>query len=183
MYDPPTTLIAAVTTGRVLDYPEAVARRFAADRRRFRRLTWGGAVIMGRKTHERLGRPLEGRENIVVSRRSRRDAEVRWARSLEEAIGQAHDRAVPHVWIMGGGEIYRAALADEWLLAGADLTELPTEAPGEVTLAELPSRLIKVRCTTHEDGRRIVGYERRAEGETCESARERHLARWDWMTD
>lgn len=83
------------------------------DLRRFRALTTGGTVIMGRKTLDSLpgGRPLPNRRNLVLTRNaafSRPGVEA--VRSLEELLalleGQAPDRA----WVCGGGEIYRLLL-------------------------------------------------------------------------
>jgi dihydrofolate reductase len=80
------------------------------DLKRFKALTIGKPVIMGRKTWDSIGKPLPGRMNIVVSRR--RDLEIPDATvvaSLEEAFTAAGE--VPEVCVIGGAEIYRLALA------------------------------------------------------------------------
>jgi dihydrofolate reductase len=79
------------------------------DLRRFKALTLGKPIVMGRKTWDSIGRPLPGRHNIVVSRR--RDLEIAGATvvaSLDEAIAAAGD--VPEICIVGGAEVYRLAL-------------------------------------------------------------------------
>ena len=90
------------------------------DLRRFRRLTNGGTVVMGRKTFESIGKALPGRRNIVVTRRSGFEApgcEV--VASLDEALRG-------DVFMIGGGEIYAQALprADHMELTLVDV-ELP----------------------------------------------------------
>ena len=79
------------------------------DLRRFKALTMGKPIVMGRKTWDSIGRPLPGRHNIVVSRR--RDLEIpgaTMAASLDEALAAAGD--VPEICVVGGAEIYRLAL-------------------------------------------------------------------------
>ena len=83
--------------------------RLPEDLRRFRTLTMGKPIVMGRRTWDSIGRPLPGRRSIVVSRQPGlriEGAEV--AGSLEEALAVAGD--VPEVCVIGGAELYRAAL-------------------------------------------------------------------------
>ena len=79
------------------------------DLQRFKRLTMGKPIVMGRRTWESLGRPLPGRHNIVVSRQPGvvEDGATLVA-SLDEALRAAGD--VPEVCVIGGAEIYRIAL-------------------------------------------------------------------------
>lgn len=82
-------------------------RDLPADLRHFKDVTMGGTIIMGRKTYESIGRPLPGRQNIVVSRSWQSD-DVLVVDSLERAYQAAeHD-----VFVIGGGEIYAAAIDD-----------------------------------------------------------------------
>ena len=81
--------------------------------KRFKALTIGKPVIMGRKTFETIGKPLAGRTNIVISRRQGYAPEgVDVASSLSQAIAVAKQRieADPEVFVIGGGEIYSAAI-------------------------------------------------------------------------
>ncbi len=79
------------------------------DLRRFKALTLGKPVVMGRKTWVSIGRPLPGRHNIVITRQAGFAAEgASVAGSLGEALALAGD--VPEVCIIGGAEIYRLAL-------------------------------------------------------------------------
>lgn len=83
--------------------------RLSADLKRFKQLTMGHHVIMGRKTYESIGRPLPGRTLVVVTRQSDYQPEnVLVAHSLSEAWQQAAGDDEP--FVIGGAEIYRQAL-------------------------------------------------------------------------
>jgi dihydrofolate reductase len=113
------TLIAAMNEQRVIGLNGALPWRIPADLKRFRALTKGHAVIMGRKTWDSLGRPLPDRLNIVITRRPDFEAQGAVAvGTLEEALGVAQGPSSPNherCFVIGGGEIYRLALplADE----------------------------------------------------------------------
>lgn len=81
------------------------------DMKHFRELTKGHPVIMGRKTHESIGRVLPGRRNIVISRSN--DLKIDGCDvvdSLESAIDSVKDDPTGEMFIIGGGEIYRQAI-------------------------------------------------------------------------
>ena len=83
--------------------------RLPDDLRRFKALTLGKPVLMGRRTWESIGRPLPGRHNIVVTRRPGLVLEgATVAGSLEQALAEAGP--VPEVCVIGGAELYRSAL-------------------------------------------------------------------------
>ena len=89
--------------------------RLPSDLRRFRKLTLGKPVVMGRKTYDSIGKPLDGRENIVVTRQAGFcPPEVHPARSVEQALALGQElaarRGVDEVMVIGGAEIYRVAL-------------------------------------------------------------------------
>lgn len=85
--------------------------RLSSDLRRFKRLTMGHCLIMGRKTHQSIGRPLPGRTNIVVSRNPNYQAEgCLVVASLEEALKLARDQGESEAFVIGGGEIFEQAL-------------------------------------------------------------------------
>jgi dihydrofolate reductase len=111
------SLIVAAAENGVIGVDNRLPWRLPADLARFKQLTMGHHLIMGRKTYESIGKPLEGRDSIVVTRR--RDfavAGVRVATSVEEAIDLgrelAEKRGVDEVMVIGGEGIFRAALAD-----------------------------------------------------------------------
>lgn len=83
--------------------------RLPDDLRRFKALTMGKPIVMGRKTWDSIGKPLPGRRNIVITRQQGLDLPgVTVVASLEDAMRAAGD--VPEVCIIGGAEIYRLAL-------------------------------------------------------------------------
>jgi dihydrofolate reductase len=115
------SLIAAIGRNRVIGAGPNIPWRLPADQQRFKRLTMGRPLIMGRKTHESIGRPLPGRRNIVVSRRPGYEApgcEV--AGSFPAALATAGEG---EVFVIGGAELYREALliADRLYLTLVDL--------------------------------------------------------------
>jgi dihydrofolate reductase len=124
---PRVALIAAVAANRTIGLGNQLPWRLADDLRRFKALTLGHPVIMGRRTWESIGRPLPGRESIVVTRSARYAAPgCRVAHSLDEALAAAG--AADAVFVIGGEELYRAALPiAERLL----LTEIRRDFPGD----------------------------------------------------
>ncbi len=104
-------LIAAMSRERCIGKDGTLPWRLPEDLKHFKRLTTGHAIIMGRKTFESIGKALPGRTSVVVSSRpaSSFPAEVVVAASLEEAIARAH-AVDPDPFVVGGGDVYRAAL-------------------------------------------------------------------------
>lgn len=108
--------VVAVAENGIIGRAGKLPWQLPSDLKRFRKLTLGKPVIMGRKTYESIGKPLDRRDNIVVTRQSDfRVPGVHAAASLEEAIdlGQelAVSRGVDEVMIIGGEEIFRKGLA------------------------------------------------------------------------
>ncbi len=102
------SLIVAVARNGVIGRDNALPWRLSADLRRFKRLTMGHSVIMGRKTYESIGKPLPGRKFIGVSRNwDAAPAGVTLARSIEEALAEAGG---DEVFILGGSEVFRLTL-------------------------------------------------------------------------
>ena len=124
------TLVAAVARGGVIGRAGGLPWRIPEDMRRFRELTLGHPVVMGRKTWDSLPerfRPLPGRRNVVVTRNPLwRSEGAEPAGSLDEALRLVGE--VEQVFVIGGGQLYTAALplADELLL-----TEIDLEADGD----------------------------------------------------
>lgn len=108
-------LVAAVADNGVIGDGDAMPWRLRADLQRFRSLTMGHPVVMGRRTLAAIGRPLPGRTNIVLSRDPAFcEPGVIVAPSadfaLDVARGDALRRGVAEVMIVGGAEIYRLFL-------------------------------------------------------------------------
>lgn len=120
-------LIAACGRGNVIGANNALPWHLPADLRRFKVLTMGCPIIMGRKTHDSIGRALPGRRNIVISRSGAVFAGCDRAASLGEALQLA--AAAPRVFVVGGGEIYRQAVP---LAQRLYITEVQSDAPGDV---------------------------------------------------
>jgi dihydrofolate reductase len=111
----PVTIIAAVAANGVIGAGGGMPWRLRTDMQRFKRLTMGKPVIMGRKTFEGIGKPLTGRVNIVVSGRADFAPEgVTVARSLKAAFIAAEKGARAsgdeEIMVIGGGTIYAAAM-------------------------------------------------------------------------
>ena len=101
-------IVVAMSENRVIGMRNALPWRLPADLRHFRRITLGKAVLMGRKTFESIGHPLEGRRNIVVSRDPHfRASGCLIAPSLDEAIACA---GADEILVIGGASIYAQAL-------------------------------------------------------------------------
>jgi dihydrofolate reductase len=105
-------IIAAVADNGVIGRDGGLPWRLPADLRRFKALTLGHHLLMGRRTFEAdVGRPLPGRTVVVVSRgRPELPAGVRRAGTLDEAIAIAAAAGDPEPFVAGGAEIYRLAL-------------------------------------------------------------------------
>lgn len=79
-----------------------------ADIRRFREITTGNVVIMGRKTYYSIGKPLPNRQNIVISHKSIDIPGVQIAHNMEEAYGLS--KSSKEIYVIGGGQIFKQAL-------------------------------------------------------------------------
>ena len=124
------SLVAAVARGGVIGRDNGIPWRIPEDMARFRKLTMGHPVVMGRLTWDSLPdrfRPLPGRRNVVVTRNPAWHADgADRAGSLEEAFRLLDGST--QVFVIGGGQLYAAALpvADELLL-----TEIDEEVEGD----------------------------------------------------
>lgn len=115
------SLIAALANNRVIGRDNALPWRLGTDLRRFKSLTLGKPVIMGRKTHESIGRPLPKRDNIVLTRdRDYRAPGCRVVHSVDEALSAAGGHE--EVMVIGGERVYAAMLerADRLYLTWVD---------------------------------------------------------------
>jgi len=102
------SLIVAMAQNRVIGRNNALPWRLSPDLKRFRRITMGHPIVMGRKTYESIGRPLDGRKNIVISRNPDfRPDGVTVASSIDQALALASDN---EIMIIGGADIYKQTL-------------------------------------------------------------------------
>ena len=105
------SIIAALSSNNVIGRDSQVPWCIRTDLKRFKALTMGHHLIMGRKTYESVGKPLPGRINVVITRRDDYHADgVTVVHSLDDAIRVAADANDPEPFIAGGAEIYSVAL-------------------------------------------------------------------------
>jgi dihydrofolate reductase len=120
-------LVAAVAANGVIGVNGRLPWHLPGDLQHFKALTLGHPVIMGRKTWESLGKPLPGRENIVVTRTPGYEAPgASVASSLEGALALCADE--PRVFVIGGGALYAEALPQAH---GLVLTEIQRDYAGD----------------------------------------------------
>ena len=104
------SVIAAMSQNRVIGRDGALPWHLPTDLARFKSITTGHTVIMGRKTFESVGKPLPNRRTIVITRNNDyRCADVFVAHSLDEALDHAAQQ--DEVFILGGEAVYRMALS------------------------------------------------------------------------
>ncbi|HEX2488731.1 MAG TPA: dihydrofolate reductase [Blastocatellia bacterium] len=105
------SIIAAMDRKRGIGADNKLPWRLSADLKRFRELTMGHHIIVGRKTFESIGRPLPGRRMIVVTRDRNYKAEgCDIAHSVEDATRLARERGESEAFICGGAEIYAQSI-------------------------------------------------------------------------
>jgi len=139
---PRITLIVAVADNGVIGRGNQLPWRLPDDLKRFKALTMGHPIVMGRKTHESIGRALPGRTNLVISRNPEfQPAEgCVVAPSLDAALERLErlkqmDRVdTPEVFIIGGASLYAEALPRASRL---QLTEVHADFDGDVFCPDL----------------------------------------------
>lgn len=109
MKTPMITLIVAVADSGVIGRDNALPWHLPEDLKRFKRLTMGKPVVMGRKTFESIGKPLPGRHNIVVTRDSNYQREgVSVVHGVDDALRAAE--GAPEFMVIGGADLFRLFL-------------------------------------------------------------------------
>ena len=103
------TIVVAVSENGVIGRDQQLPWRLSCDLKRFKELTMGNVLLMGRKTFESIGKPLPGRTTIVLTRQKGFESlGVLVANSLEQALAIAPKDQ--HIFAVGGGEIYQLVL-------------------------------------------------------------------------
>lgn len=127
------SLIVAVARNGVIGRDGGLAWKISDDLKRFREITTGHPVIMGRKTFDSIGKPLPKRTNIVVSRTMGETDGVFVARTVEAALDEARRAAaemnVDEVFVIGGADLYKKTLP---LADRLYLTEVDAQVMGDV---------------------------------------------------
>jgi len=134
----PLILVVAVADNGVIGRDNRLLWRLKTDLRRFRELTWGKPMIMGRKTFESIGKPLPGRETIVLTRDPAFQAEgIRVALSWPEAVATGQSLAkrmgADAVAVAGGAEVYALALPE---VGRIHLTEVHAAPEGDAVFPD-----------------------------------------------
>ena len=144
-------LIVARARNGVIGNNGALPWHLPDDLKRFKRMTVGKPIIMGRKTFESIGKPLPGRQNIVLTRDPEWSAPgITIVPNLAEAIAAAglDPRArADGIMVIGGAQIYAQALPSA---ARIELTEVDAEPAGDTHLAAFdPARWTEIARKTH----------------------------------
>ncbi len=167
----PVVLIAAVGRNGAIGLRDRLPWRLPSDLKRFKSLTMGMPVVMGRKTFASLGRPLPGRHLVVVSRDPvlRLPAGIERAGTIPEALARAQDLARLHaaedVMVAGGAEVYRSTIDVAARLAITEV-DLAPEADSTFPMIDLAvwrevDRAAQVPAAGDEAGFSYVEYRRR----------------------
>lgn len=140
MKPPRFSILVAMAKNRVIGKNNALPWRLSPDLKRFKELTLGHHIIMGRKTYESIGKPLPGRTSVIVTRQPGYQVPgAIVAGSLAEALkacGEEED-SDSESFIIGGAEIYRQALE---LCQRMYITEIQREFDGDTLFPEFSSQ-------------------------------------------
>ncbi len=160
-------LVVAAARNGVIGLDGAMPWSMPSDLKVFRRLTMGKPIVMGRRTFQAIGRPLDGRTNIVITRdRSYAVDGIQVAHSIEEALDIARRApgAEAGIMVIGGGEVYDAVLPHADVI---HLTRIDAAPDGDTYFPEPdPAVWREVECSPIPQGPRdqfaaeLVRYER-----------------------
>jgi dihydrofolate reductase len=153
------SIIVAAAENGAIGRDNQLLWRLPDDLKRFKQLTLGHPMIMGRKTFESIGKPLPGRTSIVITRNPDFSFEgVISVHSLEEALKKAEEIDKQEVCIVGGGEIYNQSQA---IATHIYLTQVHTEIEGDTFFKiDEPDAWEETERIVHEaDERHIFKFE------------------------
>lgn len=134
------TIIVAKAENNVIGNENQLIWHLSSDLKRFKSLTSGHPILMGRKTYESIGKPLPNRTNIVITRNEEwKEVGVFTSNSLEEAIKKAKEFD-DEIFIIGGGNIYKQSMeyADS-----LEITEVHHEFEGDTRFPEIDEKIWK----------------------------------------
>jgi dihydrofolate reductase len=143
------SLIVAMASNRAIGLNNQMPWHLSADLKRFKKITMGSPILMGRKTFESIGRPLPGRMNLVLTRNPAYAPEgCVVVHDLETAIWTGC-RAHREVFVIGGADLYEALLPRAETIY---LTEISKAFPGDTFFPELAlSEWVEVEREEVED--------------------------------
>lgn len=152
-----TVIVAAVGRNGVIGIDGRLPWNIPEDLARFKRITMGHALVMGRATFESIGRPLPGRTNIVMTRDEAWSHEgVEVAGSLDAALEIARTRG-QDAFVAGGSEVYQAALGTADAL---ELTEVDAAPEGDTSFPSVDWSKWRETAREPHEGFSFVTYER-----------------------
>lgn len=151
------SIIVAIATNGVIGCHNRLIWHISEDLKRFKSLTMGHPIVMGRKTFASIGRALPGRQNIVISRdKALKIDGVDVVASMEEAIKIASTDS--EIFIIGGGEIYHLALP---LASKLYVTQVEQSPQGDTFFPEIDeNEWLETHREEHE-GFAFIDYSRR----------------------
>ena len=131
------TIIAAIATNNALGKDNDLIWHLPADLKRFKKVTSGHHILMGRKTYESIGKPLPNRTTVIITRNKEyKAAGCMVVDSIEKAIEVA--KAAAQVFIIGGAQIYQQAMNSN-LVDRLDITEVHHAFDADVYFPEITS--------------------------------------------
>ncbi|MBE6410913.1 MAG: dihydrofolate reductase [Akkermansia sp.] len=153
---PTFTGVVAMAADRAIGIRQSIPWRLPEDMKLFKRLTMGHPILMGRKTWESLGRPLPGRQNIVLTRDTSFTAEgATVIHSVDELAGlELMDR---EVMVIGGAQIYAHLLPKMQKLY---VSEVQGEYAADTWFPEFAHHFLRSTPVEQFDGFRLVLYEK-----------------------
>jgi dihydrofolate reductase len=167
---PALVIVAAVAKNRVIGNGNQLAWRLPSDLKRFKAITLGKPIIMGRKTFQSIGKPLPGRANIIVTRDPTFAAGgIETAGSLEAALAlavtRAHEMGAGEIILGGGADLYAQAMP---LADRLDITEVNLTPDGDALFPKIDAAIWReisrepgVRTEKDEAGFEVVRYQRK----------------------
>jgi dihydrofolate reductase len=141
------SIIAAMAENRVIGRENELPWNLPSEHRRFREITMGHPVIMGRKTFESIGHPLPGRKNIIITTQQGLSPEgCTVVHDLQEGIKACGD--ADEVFICGGESVFREAMP---LADRIYLTIVDEEFDGDAFFPEIPDDFVEIERKQFED--------------------------------
>ncbi len=132
------SLVAARSENGVIGNGDQIPWKADGEQRLFKEITMGGVLVMGRKTYDSIGRPLPGRETIVISRSAKDLPEpIKLCGSLSIALQSAALMKKP-IFVVGGGQVYSQAIS---IADSLHLTQIHCHADGDIFFPEIPNHL------------------------------------------
>lgn len=153
------SIVVAVAENGVIGAKNRLPWHLPADLARFKKITTGHHIIMGRKTHESIGKVLPGRVNIIITRNPNYKSKgAIIVNSLEKALSKAEKSGEEEAFIIGGVQIFEEALP---LADRIYMTKIKAKFPGDTYFPEFQKSEWKVvlRKTFGPDGKNAYPYE------------------------